>query len=365
MSEAQQPEQPDQPKIPIEKLIGPLVNLAESIKVYAKSVSPQIPVSAPNAAVQQNAAPDEASGSTQVASGSAAPDAASGSAPDAAAQTADRLAKLEAERLEADRLNKEAPQVAAGSAPDTTAQGQGDQVEDQEEKAAQAAAVPGANQEEKAAQGAQEAAGQGGQGDQVAQSEEEKLKAAQAAEADRLEAERLEAERLAEAERLKAKEAEEKLKKAEEEKLKAEKLKAQGDQEAAQAEAVPAFKQSNSNIKFTGFEGKVDTTYDQIMNRKIDKFFKQIDAQIKNADTTEDQEMLRARKVKYESVKKLLEAATTEAEVNKIINDNKVKFDSNSITSGGTRKPRMHRRKKTQRKRSKTIKKKNRAGKRK
>ena len=181
----------------------------------------------------------------------------------------------------------------------------------------------------------------------------------------KLEAERLEAERLAEAERLKAKEAEEKLKKAEEEKLKAEKLKAQGDQEAAQAEAVPAFKQSNSNIKFTGFEGKVDTTYDQIMNRKIDKFFKQIDAQIKNADTTEDQEMLRARKVKYESVKKLLEAATTEAEVNKIINDNKVKFDSNSITSGGTRKPRMHRRKKTQRKRSKTIKKKNRAGKRK
>ena len=332
MSEAQQPEQPDQPKIPIEKLIGPLVNLVESIKVYAKSVSPPNQVSIPNAAVQQNAAPDAASGSTQVASGSAAPDAAS------------------------------------GSAPDPTAQGQGDQVEDQEEKAAQAAAVPGANQEEKAAQGAQEAAGQGGQGDQVAQSEEEKLKAAQAAEADRLaklEAERLEAERLAEAERLKAKEAEEKLKKAEEEKLKAEKLKAQGDQEAAQAEAVPAFKQSNSNIKFTGFEGKVDTTYDQIMNRKIDKFFKQIDAQIKNADTTEDQEMLRARKVKYESVKKLLEAATTEAEVNKIINDNKVKFDSNSITSGGTRKPRMHRRKKTQRKRSKTIKKKNRAGKRK
>ena len=140
---------------------------------------------------------------------------------------------------------------------------------------------------------------------------------------------------------------------------------AQGAQAAPKAsENVPAFKTQKSNITFNNSDGKMGTNYFQIMNVRIPNFFKKIDAQIKNADT-EDQEMLRERKVKYERVKKLLQDATTEAEVNTIIKDNQVMFNSNIISSGGTRKPRMHRRKKTQRKRSKTIKKKIRAGKRK
>jgi hypothetical protein len=55
--------------------------------------------------------------------------------------------------------------------------------------------------------------------------------------------------------------------------------------------------------------------------------------------------------------------AKSEQDVKNIID--KLNIFKNSIQSGGTRKPRMHRRKKTQRKRSKTIKKKNRAAKRK
>ena len=129
--------------------------------------------------------------------------------------------------------------------------------------------------------------------------------------------------------------------------------------------AQPDFKEQNSVTTFkTWGSGRATTNYFQIMNRKIDKFFKQIDNKIANADP-EDKKMLQERKVKYERVKQLLQDATTEAEVNKIIKDNQVEFDSNSITSGGTRKPRMHRRKKTQRKRSKTIKKKPKSGNRK
>ena len=129
--------------------------------------------------------------------------------------------------------------------------------------------------------------------------------------------------------------------------------------------AQPDFKEQNSVTTFkTWGSGRATTNYFQIMNRKIDKFFKQIDNKIANADP-EDKKILQERKVKYERVKQLLQDATTEAEVNKIIEDNQVEFDSNSITSGGTRKPRMHRRKKTQRKRSKTIKKKPKSGNRK
>jgi len=58
-----------------------------------------------------------------------------------------------------------------------------------------------------------------------------------------------------------------------------------------------------------------------------------------------------------------IEDAKSEQEIKQIIG--KLKLYQNSIQSGGTRKHRMQRRKKTQRKRSKTIKKKNKAGKRK
>ena len=55
--------------------------------------------------------------------------------------------------------------------------------------------------------------------------------------------------------------------------------------------------------------------------------------------------------------------AKSEQDVKNIIG--KLKIFNDSIQSGGTRKPRMHRRKKTQRKRSKTIKKKTKSGNRK
>ena len=128
--------------------------------------------------------------------------------------------------------------------------------------------------------------------------------------------------------------------------------------------AQPDFKKNKSGTKFkTWGSGSVTTNYFQIM-QKINKFFNNIDNNIKNADD-EDKSMLRARNTKYQEVKILLESANTPEDVQKIINEKQVEFDSSSITGGGTRKPRMHRRKKTQRKRSKTIKKKPKSGNRK
>ena len=122
---------------------------------------------------------------------------------------------------------------------------------------------------------------------------------------------------------------------------------------------IPAFKQQDSSRTFNTFNGKVKTNYFQIMN-KITKFFKIIDNKIKMAVDEEDKKTFTDRKKKYETVKTLLENATTEDEVTNIITANEVNFDSGNIVSGGTRK-----RKITQRKRAKTLKKKkNKAGKR-
>ena len=134
-------------------------------------------------------------------------------------------------------------------------------------------------------------------------------------------------------------------------------------QGAVPGAAQPDFKETKSLIKFKTWGGKIETNYFQIM-QKITKFFRTIDNKIETADE-EDKDMLRARRTKYQEVKNLLESATTPEEVQKIINEKQVEFDSGNITGGGTRKPRMHRRKKTQRKRSKTIKKKPKSGNRK
>jgi ribosomal protein S13 len=121
--------------------------------------------------------------------------------------------------------------------------------------------------------------------------------------------------------------------------------------------AVPAFKQPNSVIKFQSFNGNVKTNYDKIME-KINKFLNSIDSQISQADD-EDKQTFTDRKKKYGKVKPLLDAATTEDEVRRIITENQVTFSGNTIVTGGTRKRRM-RRVKTQRRRknARTIKKK-------
>ena len=273
MNEAEQPDPTQQPKhdIPIQKLVTPLENLVASIKVYAKSVSPQITVSAPDAAVQKNAAPD-------AASGSAAPDAAS-----------DRLAKLEADRLEADRLNKEAPQVAAAQA------GQAAQAE---ERLAEEERL------KKEAAGSAAQAASGSAPDAAAQ---------------------------AEAERLKAKEA----------------SGSAPDEEAklnAQEAAPQAAYKLDMNLKFKTPNG-APISLEKILNM------------LKNANKCQ------LSKQECDAAFNEINNATSEQEVKNIIG--KLKIYQNSIQNGGTRKPRMHRRKKTQRKRSKTIKKKIRAGKRK
>ena len=121
--------------------------------------------------------------------------------------------------------------------------------------------------------------------------------------------------------------------------------------------AVPAFKQPDSVIKFQSFNGNVKTNYDKIME-KINKFLNSIDSQISQADD-DDKQTFTDRKNKYKRVKPLLDAATTEDEVRRIITENQVTFSGNTIVTGGTRKRRM-RRVKTQRRRknARTIKKK-------
>jgi hypothetical protein len=132
--------------------------------------------------------------------------------------------------------------------------------------------------------------------------------------------------------------------------------------------AVPAFKQPNSDITFQSFNGKVKTNYDNIM-KKINNFLTIIDNKIDEAVDVEDKQTFTERKQKYEKVKPLLDAATTEDDVRRIITENQVRFDSGrTIVTGGTRKRRM-RRVKTQRRRknARTIKKKitnNKSGKR-
>ena len=116
---------------------------------------------------------------------------------------------------------------------------------------------------------------------------------------------------------------------------------------------LPAFKQPNSSRKF---DGSVNTNYYQIIN-KIDKL---LGTKISENNDDEYKKMFQERQKKYVIVRKLLNDATTEAEVEHIITDNKVKFNSNSILSGGTR-----RRKTSQRKRAKTLKNKKKVGKRK
>ena len=322
----------------LKALIEPLEHLTTSIKEYTGSQSADASVTVSPVDATAQAAVGSA---VQEASGSAAPDAAVQAVPGAnqeekAAQVAAGQGDQVEERPNAAQGDQEAAgqgdqvaagsaQVAAGSAQEAAGSAQaaaGSAVQETSGSAAPEAsgsAAPDATAQEasgSAAQGAQEAQEASGSAAQEAQAEAEKAASGSAGPG------------------------------------------------ANTAENVPAFKQSNSNIKFNNSDGRMGTNYFQIMNRKIDKFFKQIDNEIANADP-EDQNMLRERKVKYERVKQLLQDATTEAEVNKIIKDNQVVFDSNSIRSGGTRKPRMHRRKKTQRKRSKTIKKKNRAGNRK
>jgi hypothetical protein len=134
-------------------------------------------------------------------------------------------------------------------------------------------------------------------------------------------------------------------------------------QNAASASApvnadVPAFKQPNSDITFKSFNGNVKTNYDNIM-KKINNFLTIIDNKIDQADV-EDKQTFTDRKQKYKKVKQLLDAATTEDDVRRIITENQVRFDSGrTILTGGTRKRRM-RRVKTQRRRknARTIKKK-------
>jgi hypothetical protein len=325
--------------IKLKNLIPPLKDLTASIEAYVGS---QIPVSVPDAEVK--AAPVASGSAAQEASVKAAPEASVKAAPeasgsDAAGQgasgsdAAGQGAQTEAERLKAQASGSDAAaQGASGSAA---------LVKAAQEASGSDAAGQGASGSDAAGQGAQTEA------ERLKKEEAERLKTEEDARKKTEEEERLAAEASGSA----AQEAADKL--AEEERLKKEEEK-----------AAPAFKQPNSNIKFNNSDGKIGTNYFQIMNKKIDKFFKQIDNEIANADP-EDKEILRERKVKYERVKQLLQDATTEADVNNIIKDNQVVFDSNSIRSGGTRKHRVQRRKKTQRKRSKTIKKKNRAGKRK
>ena len=109
--------------------------------------------------------------------------------------------------------------------------------------------------------------------------------------------------------------------------------------------AAEAFKQPTSDEKFKTRGSNVGFNYARII-REINEVL---------TSEMKSQQM----KDKYRLLKPKLEQAQTYADVEKILNDENVKWDSNKITSGGTRKRRL---KKTLRKRSKKTKK---AGKRK
>ena len=118
--------------------------------------------------------------------------------------------------------------------------------------------------------------------------------------------------------------------------------------QAAPTPAFKPFKQPKSDEKFETSGSTVDFNYDRII-REIDRVL----TSKKNSPEME------AMKVKYRLLKPKLENAQTYEDVKNILNDENVKWDSNKITSGGTRKRRL---KRTLRKRSKRTKK---AGKRK
>ena len=299
----------------LKALIEPLEHLTTSIKEYTGSQSADAsvtvsPVTEQSAPVVTAAAEAEARKAAQEAAGSEAPEASGSAAPDAAVQAVpganqeEKAAQAEAERLEAEKAAQEASgsaQVAAGSA--------------------------------------QEAAGS-------AQAEAEKLKAAQAEE-----------------EKLKAAQAEEeKLKKAEEEKLEADRLAAQGAQEASGSAPDAAAQAEASSIdKTTAIQ--VDGTtllYGNIMQA------------FENMQTGKTPNRNNLPQSKLDEVYNKLKTAKTTVEVQNILREHNFAMGGTTPAKrfvqrvvGGTRKPRMHRRKKTQRKRSKTIKKKNRAGNRK
>jgi hypothetical protein len=100
--------------------------------------------------------------------------------------------------------------------------------------------------------------------------------------------------------------------------------------------AIPEFKKQPSTIKFKSFDSTVEFNYARIM--------KEIDRVINLPRSSPEM------KEKYKRVKQLLENSTSVEEVRRILQENKVAFGSNSITSGGTRKRRMQ-----MRKRAKTL----------
>ena len=112
-------------------------------------------------------------------------------------------------------------------------------------------------------------------------------------------------------------------------------------------QAAP-FKQPKSDEKFKTRGSNVGFNYARII--------REIDEVLNSKMNSPEMEVMKA---KYILLKPRLENAQTYADVQKILNDEDVKWSSNKITSGGTRKRRL---KKTLRKRSKKTKK---AGKRK
>jgi hypothetical protein len=91
-----------------------------------------------------------------------------------------------------------------------------------------------------------------------------------------------------------------------------------------------------------------------------------------NMQTDEKKNVNKLSQDKLDEVYNKLKTAKTTVEVQNILREHNFEMGGTNPAKrfvkrviGGTRKPRMHRRKKTQRKRSKTIKKKNRAGNRK
>ena len=297
----------------LEALIGPLKHLTTSIEEYTggQSADASVTVSPVEATKQSTQEVAAAAQSVNVSNtGSAAPDATAQADAEKAAQVAAGSAQVAAGQ-EAQAASGSAVQAAQGA---------------QEAQAASGSAQVAAGQGDQVAAGS---AVQEAQGAQAAQSEEEKLKAAQG---DQVASEKAAVQaasgsapdataQAAEADRLAEEEA---------------KLKAQ--------EAAPqAAYKLDMNLQFKTQNGE------QISLERILNMLKNNKCQLPKPDC--------------DTAVNEINNATSEQDVKNIIG--KLKIFKNSIQSGGTRKPRMHRRKKTQRKRSKTIKKKNRAGNRK
>jgi hypothetical protein len=108
---------------------------------------------------------------------------------------------------------------------------------------------------------------------------------------------------------------------------------------------VPDFKKENSEQRVKSSVANVSWNYARLM--------KEIEEVLTSGNSSE------VMKEKYKKLKPIFENATTFEDVKRLTEDN-VKFYSNSIYSGGTR-----RRKTSQRKRAKTLKNKKKVGKRK